>query len=126
MSRTARNWCPRSTLPPLPLLIEVDDSSANESHVNKELKNEPMTWQQEKDFKGSPVSQGATSLPYRLQTAPKILHMKIIFPSTSTFSPHLQLTRDRASINLSLDVLTGNRCLSKNFPQYMSVPTIAG
>ncbi|KAL1800942.1 hypothetical protein ACET3X_001284 [Alternaria dauci] len=40
-------------MPPLPVLIEVDDFSVKESHSNTQLKNEPMTWQQEKDFKHS-------------------------------------------------------------------------
>ncbi|KAI4632777.1 hypothetical protein J4E80_000135 [Alternaria sp. BMP 0032] len=50
MSRTARNWCPRSTLPPLPTLIELDDATVKDAQVDTKLAKEPMTGQQEKDF----------------------------------------------------------------------------
>lgn len=69
MSRTARNWCPRSTMLPLPPLIEVDDSVVNSPYINSKLANGPMTWQQEQDFGNPSVSEGASSFPYRLPTA---------------------------------------------------------
>jgi hypothetical protein len=70
MSRTTRNWCPRSTMPPLPPLIEVDDYMVNNPHTNSKLANEAMTWQQEQDFGITSVSEGASSFPYRFPTAP--------------------------------------------------------
>lgn len=71
MSRTARSWCPRNTLPPLPTLIELDDATVKDAQVDTKLAKEPMTWQQEKDFGNLSVSEGAPRFPYRHHTAPE-------------------------------------------------------
>ncbi|KAG9191544.1 hypothetical protein G6011_10278 [Alternaria panax] len=88
MSRTARSWCPRNTLPPLPSLIEVDDSSVQEAHVNTTPKNEAMTWQQEQDFGQSRVGEGAIGPPYRPMTTPERLHIDSNKPPSGR--PHWQ------------------------------------
>lgn len=71
MSRTTRDWCPRSTLPVLPPLIELDDAMVKDAQIETKLAKEPMTWQQEKDFGHLSVSEDAPSFPYRLYTAPE-------------------------------------------------------